>query len=88
MIKTFRRGRSAALRLGEDEAALDHGLDMQREALRRNIRSHAVFSHRIADVGLECLGVGGDGVFAGGVDFGVREVSLLDDGPHEAREFR
>jgi hypothetical protein len=76
----------AALRLGEDEGALDHRLRVQSKAFRGPICGHAIFSHRFADIGFERLGVSADAAFARGPNLRVCVIDFLNDRSGEASE--
>src|ERR1700678_3820464 len=49
VIETFGRGRRASFSFRQDEAALDHRLGVQGEALRRPILRAPMFAHRRAN---------------------------------------
>src|SRR5271154_2724978 len=88
MVETLGRHCGASLGLGEDEGALDDGLGMEREALGGPIAAYVVFPHRLADISFERSRMSADRSFARGADLGMGRISLLDDGPGKAGEFR
>ena len=78
----------ASLRLRQDEAALNHRLGVQGEALRRPIVRSAVLAHRGANVDLERPRVAPDAALAGGADVRMGPVGLLNDRADKASEIR
>jgi hypothetical protein len=77
-----------ALGLGEDEGALQDGLGVQGEALRRPFRANFVTLHRFGDVGLDLRCMEADAVIASVADRGIGVVDFLHHRPDEAnRQF-
>src|SRR5215831_16220207 len=86
MIETFGCDCGASLRFRQNEAALDHRLDVKRETFWRPGSTNATVAHRRADVGFKRLGVAADIPFASGAYIRMGLVGFLDDRAGKAGE--
>ena len=86
MVNAVGRDLGAALRLGEDERALEDRLGVERQTLGCPGHLEPAHSESLGDVCLERRGVGGDGRRAG-LSYGRgRLVRLLQHGSYETGE--
>src|SRR5271155_5435709 len=86
MFKGPRRSGRASGRLRQDEAALDHSLDMQCETFRRPVAAYPILAHGGVNIGFQRLRVGENVSSAGAAHLRMSSVCFLNDGSREAAE--
>lgn len=86
MGDTFPRNRRIVRRFRQDEAALQHRLDMPRQIGRSHARRRAIGVDRRLDVGGQRVAIGGDARFAGEPDRLAGRIGVLHHRADEADE--
>lgn len=86
MIEAFTRQFGIVARLGQDEAALDDGLGVPRQAFGCPVAGNAVLAPRRLDIGLQRGGMAENAVPAGIANVGGGRIDLLRHGADQAGE--
>jgi hypothetical protein len=86
MIDRLRSYFRPAMRLGQNERPLNHGLCVQRQAARRPLTLHAIHPHRLGNVRLQCCRMAPDTPLACLAQLRMRLVHLLHHRSHQAGE--
>jgi len=73
------------LRLGENDGALNYGLNMASQAFRGNA-GHSMVRHGLSDIGFQRSSIAHDAVLAGVPDGGAGAKRFLDKRSGDARE--